>query len=94
MMQFENTTVRVIFLGSVQGIGFRYTAVQHATELQISGTVRNLSNGSVELIAQGSKACIDKLIAHLHTNFKEYITASDMQHLPASSSYQDFRVIA
>lgn len=46
--------VHVIVSGRVQGVGFRYFAVSLASKYQISGWVRNLYNGDVELEAEGS----------------------------------------
>ncbi len=42
----------IYFSGRVQGIGFRYTAVQFARDLPLSGTVRNVRDGRVELILE------------------------------------------
>ena len=39
--------------GRVQGVGFRYTAREAASECAVSGWVRNLPDGSVEIVAQG-----------------------------------------
>ena len=47
------------FTGRVQGVGFRYTAKEYAERLGLVGMVRNLSDGSVELIAQGKKVVND-----------------------------------
>lgn len=46
--------VHVIVSGRVQGVGFRYFAVSLASKYQISGWVRNLYNGDVELEAEGT----------------------------------------
>jgi len=47
--------LHVIYSGRVQGVGFRYTAKNVATGYEVSGIVRNLPEGTVELIAEGSK---------------------------------------
>src|SRR5207245_6186322 len=49
------TTVsrHVYYSGQVQGVGFRYTAQQLAAGFAVSGFVRNLPNGDVELVAEG-----------------------------------------
>jgi len=39
----------------VQGVGFRYAAKTVATGFEINGTVRNLSDGRVELVAEGAR---------------------------------------
>ena len=46
--------VLVHYSGRVQGVGFRYTAKQVAAGYEIVGTVRNLSDGRVELVAEGA----------------------------------------
>ena len=47
--------MRVFYSGHVQGVGFRYTAKTAAAGFDISGIVRNLSDGRVELIAEGDR---------------------------------------
>lgn len=44
----------VLYSGRVQGVGFRYTAKTVATGFEICGTVRNLMDGRVELVAEGN----------------------------------------
>jgi acylphosphatase len=47
--------MRIFYSGRVQGVGFRYTAKAAASGFEISGIVRNLSDGRVELIAEGAR---------------------------------------
>ena len=47
--------VLVHYSGRVQGVGFRYTAKQVAAGYEIVGTVRTLSDGRVELVAEGAR---------------------------------------
>lgn len=47
--------MHVFYSGNVQGVGFRYTAKTVATGFELTGTVRNLSDGRVELVAEGAK---------------------------------------
>lgn len=54
---------RVHFSGHVQGVGFRYTALQVAKEFELAGVVRNLADGRVELEAEGRLAEIEAFIA-------------------------------
>ena len=47
--------MKVYYTGKVQGVGFRYTAKTVAAGYEITGQVRNLPDGRVELIAEGSE---------------------------------------
>jgi acylphosphatase len=47
--------LRILYSGRVQGVGFRYTVKSLATGYDVTGIVRNLSDGRVELVAEGAK---------------------------------------
>jgi acylphosphatase len=47
--------LHVLYAGRVQGVGFRYTAKVVATGFEVTGIVRNLPDGRVELVAEGLK---------------------------------------
>jgi acylphosphatase len=48
--------LHIFYQGRVQGVGFRYTAKNVALGFEITGTVRNLPDGRVELLAEGERA--------------------------------------
>jgi acylphosphatase len=45
----------------VQGVGYRYFVLRHAEELGLAGFARNQADGSVEVIAEGEQAALEKL---------------------------------
>jgi acylphosphatase len=47
--------MHIYYSGKVQGVGFRYTTKNVATGYEVTGIVRNLADGRVELIAEGLK---------------------------------------
>lgn len=49
--------------GEVQGVGFRYSTTQKAQELNLTGWVRNGPDGSLEILAQGEKDALEKIIS-------------------------------
>ena len=55
----------VFFAGHVQGVGFRYTTRSIATQLPVVGLVRNLPDGRVQLVVEGSPEAIDELLARV-----------------------------
>ena len=54
--------VRAIVSGKVQGVGFRMSTRSKAEQLGVYGTVRNLNNGDVEIVAAGEAEAVDALI--------------------------------
>jgi acylphosphatase len=57
------TCVRLVVHGSVQGVGFRFAACDAASECSVTGWVRNLPDGSVEIVAQGSPDAVARMTA-------------------------------
>ena len=55
--------VHVIIGGSVQGVGYRYTARMVAREVGVTGWVRNLHDGTVEAEVEGTDAQVDEMLA-------------------------------
>ena len=51
--QMKRRRVHVFYSGRVQGVGFRYHTKRQATGFEVTGLVRNLADGRVELIAEG-----------------------------------------
>jgi acylphosphatase len=54
-------TVRFLVAGRVQGVFYRATAAERAAEYGLSGSVRNLADGRVELIASGAPDRVERL---------------------------------
>ncbi len=61
--------MKYVMRGVVQGVGFRATTLKMANELHLKGFVRNLSDGTIELIVQGSLENIHLLINKLKARF-------------------------
>lgn len=58
----------IIFKGQVQGVGFRYTCQIIATELDLTGSAKNLDNGNVEVEIQGDE---DKIMTFISKMLKQ-----------------------
>jgi acylphosphatase len=83
---------RVLYTGQVQGVGFRYTARQIAQRRPVTGFVRNLPDGRVELLVEGPPAELDGLIADIASAMSDYIRKAKVQTIPASGKYTSFEV--
>lgn len=55
LIRMKRLRVTMLYSGRVQGVGFRYAVKVTAHGFDITGTVRNLDDGRVELIAEGTK---------------------------------------
>jgi acylphosphatase len=78
----------------VQGVGFRFTAVHIARQFPgISGFVRNLPDGRVELVAEGSSGDLDEFIAQLNSEMSRYIRDVESRHEPPIGKFAGFRIL-
>lgn len=62
----ERARVCIIVSGRVQGVFFRRAAAEQARTLGINGWVRNLDDGSVELVGEGKRRDLEMLLAWAH----------------------------
>ena len=69
----------IIFSGTVQGVGFRYTSQTLARRWGLSGWVRNLRDGRVEMFLEGEPEQIKDFLHDLERHFLGYIR--DIQYL-------------
>jgi len=83
---------RIIFTGQVQGVGFRFTALSTANRRRLTGLVRNLTDGSVEMLAQGDSADVDDCIRDLEESFAGYIRETKIEDVPFSPQLKNFRI--
>jgi acylphosphatase len=80
----------IIFIGHVQGVGFRYSAQRIAKEYQLTGWVKNLPDGSVEMFAQGQPQDIDNCISEIQASFTGYVRETKINELPYNPRYISF----
>ncbi|KKL60422.1 hypothetical protein LCGC14_2205500 [marine sediment metagenome] len=82
----------VHYSGTVQGVGFRYTTVRVAAGFDVTGYVRNVRDGRVELLVEGDAAQIDAFLAELADRMGYYIRHVDQQSGQATGQYPGFEV--
>ncbi|HTW93625.1 MAG TPA: acylphosphatase [Tepidisphaeraceae bacterium] len=78
------------FHGRVQGVGFRYTAQNIAIRHNVTGYVRNLPDGSVELLMEGPDEEADQVVSNLQEKMSCYIRQIDMSLMPATGEFDRF----
>src|SRR3954454_19722935 len=80
------------FSGHVQGVGFRYTAKNVALQFDVSGYVRNLPDGRVELVAEGTPDELNSLIEAVKDKMSTFVRRADVHESPATGEFQDFSI--
>lgn len=82
---------RVIYTGRVQGVGFRYTAQRVAQGFSVTGYVKNLPNGAVELVAEGEADIVQMFLAAVAQRMAGYITEA-RESDASRSGFRDFSI--
>ena len=62
----KNVRVRMVIEGRVQGVWFRDSTRREAESLGVAGWVKNRSDGAVEVVAEGARDAVKKLISWCH----------------------------
>ncbi len=83
----------VIISGRVQGVGFRYTTYNLAESFDIQGTVQNMPDGTVKIVAEGENDEIESFIDTLADTMQRYITEVCVDQRPATKQYKTFEII-
>ncbi len=82
----------ITFTGRVQGVGFRFTALDMARRYNLTGWVRNLPEGTVEMLAQGTSDDIDNYLRDIGQSFTGYIRETRIEESPFNPRYKDFKI--
>ena len=80
------------FSGTVQGVGFRYTALSESRGFEVRGTVKNLRDGRVELVAEWDRKELMKFLGRLQTVFRQHVKDVQVQWEPAMGGFDGFGI--
>ena len=80
------------FTGRVQGVGFRYSALQVAREFEVSGFVRNLADGRVHLEAEGARDQVEAFLAALEERMHGYVRKVERVSGAREPQFQGFSI--
>ena len=72
MQKRQETRIRVVYSGRVQGVGFRWQVSQVAENFAVTGFVRNLEDGTVELLVEGCVAEVRGMIQAVDQKLKDF----------------------
>jgi acylphosphatase len=86
--------MRIFYSGNVQGVGFRYTAKSVATGFEVNGTVRNLPDGRVELIAEGVQDELEAFRQALRdSGLGHFVRNEDINWADGQDEFRGFEIV-
>ncbi len=83
---------KITYSGRVQGVGFRFTAHGIAARYGLAGYVRNMPDGSVEMLIQGNPDDIDSCLGDINDEFRGYISSSEIEESAPNPSLKSFKI--
>lgn len=89
----NKSCLKIIVHGEVQGVGFRYFIARRANELGLTGLVKNLWNGDVEVVAEGRKDFLEDLIEHAKEGPPHsHVESTKIEWLDFKNKYNKFEI--
>ena len=89
----QNSTVRIIVHGLVQGVGYRYYILREANKLGLAGYVKNLPAGQVEIVASGDKGLVDAMVEAARAGPRHAAVAEiELEEFQPQEPFTDFRI--
>ena len=82
----------IYYSGRVQGVGFRYTVRSIALHFEVTGFVKNLPDGRVQLVAEGLAEEIRRFLEAIAAEMGPYIGDTQRTSGPASGRFSDFGI--
>ena len=82
---------RVHYWGKVQGVGFRYATARMAREHPVTGYVRNLLDGQVEIIVEGAPQHVDQFLAAVARQMTDFIRGTSV-HEEMPQGFEGFTI--
>ena len=92
MSQSDRQQHEVYYAGSVQGVGFRYTVRSLATRFDVTGYVRNLADGRVHLVVEGTSEEIAEFLAAIRAEMRYYIRDIQKTVQPGAGRFPSFEI--
>lgn len=84
---------RLVLRGRVQGVGYRYFVLRKSQEFDVTGVVRNLPTGEVEVIAEGEEEEVRRFFEEVKKGpAAAHVVSWTEEWFPFSGLYHDFRV--
>jgi acylphosphatase len=86
--------MHIFYSGRVQGVGFRYTVKALTPGYEVSGTVRNLPDGRVELVAEGERAELEAFREAIReSGLRRFILQEQVAWLAGTGEFKGFEIV-
>jgi acylphosphatase len=82
----------IYFQGHVQGVGFRMTVYRIASDFQVTGYIRNLPDGRVELVAEGSRDEVSRFVERVQETMAGYVRHVDHHPSNVTGEFERFTI--
>ena len=90
--KLEISRFRIVYTGRVQGVGFRWQVKKVSESFGVTGFVRNLSDGTVELWVEGEKAEARKMIDAVEVKLMDYWHSKVEDEREGEPQYENFSI--
>lgn len=77
----------VYYSGMVQGVGFRATVASIARDYPVTGWVKNLSDGRVQVLVEGSQQAVEAFLGAVRAHWQGHIDQEQIEDRAASGEY-------
>ena len=84
--------IHIYYTGSVQGVGFRFTAEYIANDLGLTGWVKNLRDGGVEVVAEGDEAKLNEFLGRIKKRMGDYVDDAKVEWREATGEFTNFDI--
>lgn len=86
--------LHILYTGRVQGVGFRYTTKTVACGFDVTGEVRNLSDGRVELVAEGARLELEEFQKAIQdSEVGRFVRQEEVAWATAKNEFRGFEIV-
>ena len=90
----KRSRMHIFYSGGVQGVGFRYTVKTVAAGFEVVGIVRNLIDGRVELVAEGSREELEAFRTAIpEAGLGHFIRKEEIKWSEATNEFRGFEIV-
>ena len=82
----------IMFSGRVQGVGFRYTCVQCSKHHSVSGWVKNIARGDVEMIVEGDPPTLQSYVADVEASTHGQVREKSVVESAATGEFSEMAI--